>query len=875
LPTSSVPVAVAAPPRNSQMNFALHWPEQAVKEAIEKGRAFKATFRVNAYDRKEAFCTVDGLPVDVLINGADAQNRAIEGDVVAVILDPVVYWTKLRGSNDALISMATTDSTKNRDSEKGEAARALERIRATLSCNPSKRPTGRVLSIIRSSPRREAVIGLLASNPWFPEGKEYGRELDYVQLIPTNSKLPMMVITVESLPGCAKERLINGDVSIERELVAARIEEWKEGSVCPKAQVIRMLGRAEEIGPQISAVLFEHAIRAADFSPESLSCLPEAPWKIPTEEYETRKDLRNTCTFTIDPASATDLDDAISIEKVSEKVFRIGVHIADVSRFVLPDTALDREARIRSTSVYIPQHKLPMLPPELSEEACSLVPGEDRLAFSITWDIDDTGNITGRWIGRSVIHSCCKLSYDDAQDIIDGGFEVDVSGKTIPKLHGQFELKDVVDSLRSLHGITEKMREIRLRNGAFWIETPKLVFLLDESGNPYDSLLGVRKESSCLVEELMLLANRSVAEVISKAFPDCALLRRHAEPMSMKLKEFQEFCRKLELDASSSGKLQLALPRMRQKLKNDPVLLQILLARAARTMQLAVYFCTGDLRGREDEWAHYGLSIPLYTHFTSPLRRYPDIIVHRTLAAVVEAEEAYAEKRLSCAASDSGDGIGNGCFTGLYFDREAAESEEGRETLLSAAVRYGVPASEVVSEVAAYCNERKRASKHAEQSVENVYLWALLKNKKVMFSEARVLTVGPYFMTVYIHKFAIERRIYFGEVEGLTIKWIATTGILVLSTNTEPSQKSHLPRSCREIEDIGLTMSQCRIVTPEDKNKCITIAPSSYNTESDVTATPPLRIPSVIGVLSIVPVAIHAIIEHNGRVNFEAKLYIQ
>ncbi|CAL9753097.1 unnamed protein product [Musa acuminata subsp. burmannicoides] len=143
----------------------------------------------------------------------------------------------------------------------------------------------------------------------------------------------------------------------------------------------------------------------------------------------------------------------------------------------------------------------------------------------------------------------------------------------------------------------------QFENGAFWIETPKLVFLLDESGNPNDSFLGVRKESSYLVEESMLLANESVAEVISKAFPGCALLRRHAEPMSMKLKEFQEFCRKrgLELDASSSGKLQLAIPKLREKLKNDPVLLQILLALAARTMQLAVYFCTGDLRGREDE----------------------------------------------------------------------------------------------------------------------------------------------------------------------------------------------------------------------------------------------------------------------------------
>ncbi|URE00618.1 RNB [Musa troglodytarum] len=711
------------------------------------------------------------------------------------MLDPIVYGIKLKGLNDALTVEESTDSTKDTDSEQEEAVRALKTIGATMSCNPSKRPAVKVLSIIRSSPRRDAVIGLLALNSWLTEGETNGRELDYIQLIPTDSKLSTMVITVESLPGCAKERLINGDVSIERELVAARIEEWKEGSDCPKAQVIRMLGRAEEIEPQISAVLFEHAISAANFSSDSLSCLPNAPWKIPAEEYETRKDLRNTCTFTIDPASAADLDDALPFEKVSEKVFRIGVHIADVSRFVLPDTALDREARIRSTSVYIPQHKLLMLPPELSEQACSLVPGEDRLAFSISWDTDDTGNITGRWIGRSVIRSCCKLSYDDAQDIIDGGFEVDVSGKTGPKLHGQFELKDVVDSLRSLHGITKKMREIRLRNGAFWIEIPKIVFLFDESGNPCDSLLGVRKESSFLVEELMLLANRSVAEVISKAFPGCALLRRHAEPKSMKLKEFEEFCRKrgLELDASSSGKLHLALPKMREKLKTDPVLLQILLARAARAMQLAVYFCTGDLRGREDEWAHYGLSIPLYTHFTSPLRRYPDIVVHRTLAAVVEAEEAYAEKRQSCAASD---GIGNRCFTGLYFDEEAAESEEGREALVCAAVRYGVPASEVVSEVAAYCNERKRAGKHVEQSAENVYLCALLKNKEVMFSDARVLRVGSTFMTVYINKFAIERRIYFGEVEGLTVEWIRTTGTLVLDTlKTKPLREVIFLRS--------------------------------------------------------------------------------
>ncbi|XP_026660773.1 DIS3-like exonuclease 2 isoform X2 [Phoenix dactylifera] len=929
----------------------------------------------------QAYCTIDGVPVDVLINGVAAQNRAIEGDVVAVMLDPVTSWTRLKGSNvhgnpvladdsnilsearevvdnkcagkerlDAncgcytysngllpldkrcqfndnggisevvhsnpgngpgisnkkcIVQQSNPPENSNMQAfEQGEAARALERIRAMINSYPSKRPTGRVLSIIRMSPRRGAVIGFLSSRKWLPEGEGYGNlvsshvsknknlvslsDEDYIQLIPTDPKFRKMVVTVGSLADSVKKRLKNGDTTVEKELVAAHIDEWSEESLCPQARVIHILGRGGEIEPQIGAILFENAICAAKFSTESLACLPDVPWKVPVKEFESRHDLRNICTFTIDPSSAIDLDDALSVEIISDEIFRVGVHIADVSYFVLPDTALDTEAQIRSTSVYILQHKLPMLPPKLSEEVASLIPGADRLALSIIWDIDRFGNIKNRWIGRSIIQSCCKLSYEFVQDIIDGSFDVDqpsLSGNSGPQLHGQFKWKDVFESLKSLHEISKKLRDIRFKDGALWLETAKLVFLFDECGTPYDSLLNERKESCSLVEEFMLLANRSVAEVISRAFPDCALLRRHPEPNFRKLKEFEAFCSKhgFELDTSSSGQLDLSLSKIREKLKDDPVLFHILISYASRPMQSAAYFCTGDLKGRENDWAHYALSVPFYTHFTSPLRRYPDIIVHRTLSAVLDAEDNYSKKKQNLLGAykgeASGSEIASRCFSGLYFDKVAAESEEGSQILSAAALKFKVPGTEVLAEVAAYCNERKVASRHAEDAGEKVYLWALLKKKKVLVSEARVLGLGPRFMSVYIHKFAIERRIYYDEVEGLTAEWFETTCTLVLDIlRNKRFHRRGSPRSFRAIEDVALVLNPLELVVPEKEKKATEAGCGTASLTSSGLAENseiyPIVFPLVLRHLSAVPVALHAVGGDDGPLDVGARLYM-
>ncbi|XP_008802209.2 DIS3-like exonuclease 2 isoform X1 [Phoenix dactylifera] len=976
LPTSTsteAPVDGTAPRNTAKMYFSPHWSDRAVEQAIEKGNAFKATFRVNAHNRLEAYCTIDGVPVDVLINGVAAQNRAIEGDIVAIMLDPVTSWTRLKGANmpsnpvladdsnilsearevvgnkcagkeqvDANCGCHTyynglsrcqfnenvgisevaqstagnghwssdrkcinaPESSNAQTVEQGEAARALERICAMINSYPSKRPTGRVLSIIRMSPRRGTVIGFLASKKWLPEGEGYGNlvngqvskknkhpaslfDEDYIQLTPTDPKFPKMIVAVISLPDSVKERLKNSDRTVDKELVAAQIDEWNEESLCPQAHVVHILGRGGEIEPQIGAILFENAICVANFSPESLACLPDIPWKVPVKEFETRHDLRNICTFTIDPSSAIDLDDALSVEQVSDEIFRVGVHVADVSYFVLPDTALDTEAQIRSTSVYILQHKLPMLPPKLSEEVGSLIPGADRLAFSIIWDIDCFGNIRDRWIGRSIIQSCCKLSYDLVQDIIDGSFDEDrvsLLGSLGPQLHDKFKWKDVFESLRSLHEISKKLRDIRFKGGALWLETAKLVFLFDECGTPYDSFLNERKESCSLVEEFMLLANRSVAEVISRAFPDCALLRRHPEPNLRKLKEFEAFCSKhgFELDTSSSGQLHLSLSKIREKLKNDPLLFDILISYASRPMQSATYFCTGNLKGRENDWAHYALSFPLYTHFTSPLRRYPDIIVHRTLSAILDAEDSYLKKKQNLLGAYNGEGSGSEIatrlFTGLYFDKGAAESEEGSQILSAAALKFKVPGTEVLAEVAAYCNERKLASRHAEDAGEKVYLWALLKKKEVLLSEARVLGLGPRFLSVYIHKLAIERRIYYDEVEGLTVEWFETTCTLVLDIlRNKPFQRRGSPGKFRAIQDVALVLNPSELVVPEAEKKatgarCDTASLTSSGLAGDGEIYPTV-FPLVLQHLSAVPVALHAIGGDDGRLDIGVRLY--
>ncbi|XWS23785.1 hypothetical protein CRYUN_Cryun28dG0045200 [Craigia yunnanensis] len=838
--------------------FTPYWPIEAVNEALEKGEAFKALFRANAHNRLEAYCKIDGVPTDVLINGVSSQNRAVEGDVVVIKVDPLGLWTKMKGSNESLNNSAQVEdcnsvqevnglagnSYKGKGKvdagcesancrsgvllEKGfydetevtrsaaynyvnghqqsssdsshmdlfpgqsEGLNSVERLAAMTRQFHLKRPTGRVVALVEKSLRRDAIVGFLNVRQWFSYQELYRKDAkknsaifdhEYVTLTPSDPRFPKMIVFMRDLPDCIKKRLEDGDVTIEMELLAAQIEDWSTESPFPRARISHSFGQGGELEPQMNAILYQNAIPCADYPPQVLSCLPNIPWDIPPEEFQTRKDLRDLCIFTIDPSTASDLDDALSVEKLSKDSFRVGVHIADVSYFVLPNTALDIEAQIRSTSVYMLQRKIQMLPSLLSEQLGSLNPGVDRLAISMFWELNSIGDVLDRWICRTVIRSCCKLSYKHAQDIIKGIIDEEKFNTLAgyPQLHGQFEW-DVIRSVKWLHEISKTLKEKRFNDGALQLESSKVVYLVDEYGVPYDSRLSEQIDSNYLVEEFMLLANMTAAEVISRAFPDSALLRRHPEPNLRKLKEFEAFCRKhgLALDTSSSGQLRQSLEKIREKLKNDSFLFDILISYASKPMQLATYFCSGELKDNLNDWGHYGLAIPLYTHFTSPLRRYPDIVVHRIVAAVIDAEEMYLKHR-GLLKSNNGKEVSRRCFTGIYFDKEAAASPQGKEALSSAALKHGIPSPELLANVAAYCNERKLASRHAEDACEKLYMWVLLKKKEILFSDARVLGLGPRFMSVYIQKLAIERRIFYDEVEGLNVEWLESTSTVVLN----------------------------------------------------------------------------------------------
>lgn len=961
---------------NSQRKyFASHWSVEDVDEGLQKGDIFRAFFRVNAHNRLEAYCKIDGLPVDVLINGIASQNRAVEGDIVAIMVDPLTSWTRMKGTSEThnsthsmedanLPAEATENDGRNckgknkvdasvksdsfrsssspdkrccsedkildgtacddlllkneqRDvyqslvvdlpeahysSNQDDVSKAIQRICAVISSYPGKRPTGRVVAILEKSRQRESIVGHLNVKKFLSFQEIYMKEMNtksclspshncgYVQLMPNDARFPIMMVLAGDLPDSIKKRLDNGDVTVENELVAVKIHEWVKESSAPQALVLHVLGRGSEVASHIDAILFENAIHSCEFSNDSLACLPHTPWKIPHEELQCRRDLRNLCIFTIDPSSASDLDDALSVQKLANGIFRVGIHIADVSHFVLPDTALDKEAQIRSTSVYLLQRKIPMLPPLLSENVGSLSPGVDRLAFSLFLDIDNCGDVKDRWIGRTVICSCCKLSYEHAQDIIDGLIDSDNLknlGNNYPQLHGQFAWPDVISSVKLLHEISKTLKKKRFRDGALRLENSKIVYLYDEYGIPYDSTFYEQKDSNFLVEEFMLLANTTVAEVISRTFPDSALLRRHPEPILRKLREFESFCSKhgFELDTSSSVQFQQSLEQIRIKLHDDPLLFDILTSYATRPMQLATYFCSGELKDGE-KGSHYALAVPLYTHFTSPLRRYPDIVVHRTLAAAIEAEKLYLKHRGIIQKVNSDEQIR--CFTGMYFDKDAADSLEGREALSSAALRHGVPCAKLLADVALHCNDRKLASKHVADGCDKLYMWAVLKKKKVLFSDARVLGLGPRFMSLYIQKLAIERRIYYDETEGLAVEWLETTSTLVLSFfGTRRSHRSRGSIKWKALEDVALVVSPC---DQNVKQRALGASPSELggtgtggavveqesNLKSHVSDTgiDPAVFPLTVRLLSTIPVALHAVGGDDGPIDIGVRLYM-
>ena len=395
--------------------------------------------------------------------------------------------------------------------------------------------------------------------------------------------------------------------------VAAVVDDWPRGEMNPRGHIVDVLGNPGDNDTEMHAILAEYALPYR-FESSVANAADRISEEITAEDLAGRRDFRDVLTFTIDPADAKDFDDALSFRKLENGNYEVGVHIADVTHYVRPGSVVDEEARSRGTSVYLVDRTVPMLPEKLCNKLCSLRPHEEKLTFSAVFEITPLGRIAGQWFGKTVIYSDFRFSYEEAQAVIEAG----------PKASHEGVSEDVKNAVLVLNSLAAKLRKKRFASGAISFERPEMKVEVDEKGKPVNVYQKVSKEANWLIEEFMLLANRSVAEFVAKA-KKTFVYRVHDEPNQEKVDNLRNFIGNFgyRMGPTNSGKdISRELNALFEAAKDTPEYNAIELL-SLRTMAKARY--------DTENLGHYGLAFKYYTHFTSPIRRYPDMMVHRLL----------------------------------------------------------------------------------------------------------------------------------------------------------------------------------------------------------------------------------------------------
>ncbi len=460
-----------------------------------------------------------------------------------------------------------------------------------------RRPEGEVVEILERA--RKEFVGTV----------EVSKKFAF--LVPDSLKMHVdLYIPLENLKGAR-----SGDKAI------AKITDWPEKATNPFGEITKVLGQAGEHDVEMHAILTEYGL-PYDFPKEVVEAAEKIPEEIPQQEIDRREDLRNITTFTIDPEDAQDFDDAISYRQLDNGLHEIGVHIADVSHYVEPGSVLEKEAIQRATSVYLVDRVVPMLPEKLSNKICSLRPDEDKLSFSAIFILDDEAKIQKEWFGKTVIRSDKRFTYEEAQKGLD-------SGKGT-----------LAQELRQVYHLSLKLREQRVEYGSLEIESDEVKFELDENGKPLKVIPKKILDTNLMVEDLMLLANRRVAKFVGKGKnPQPFIYRIHDLPDEEKMETLKAFVAKFgySLHHKRGKAPSYAINKLLADVKGSPEEGVISLM-AIRSMAKAIY--------STDNIGHFGLAFEYYTHFTSPIRRYPDLVVHRSLQRFLKEKKTAKREEL-------------------------------------------------------------------------------------------------------------------------------------------------------------------------------------------------------------------------------------
>jgi len=465
---------------------------------------------------------------------------------------------------------------------------------------------------------------------------------EYVGIIQINKNFAFTIID---------DRKIHSDIFIpnnnigeaeDGDKVIVKILEWKKQDLSPIGKIIKVLGKPGEHETEIDSIISQNNINLS-FPSEVLEYTKSISEKISNEEIKKRRDYRSTLTFTIDPVDAKDFDDALSFKKINEGNYEIGIHIADVSHYVKTGTLLDKEAYDRATSIYLVDRVIPMLPEKLSNKVCSLRPNEEKLTFSTSIIIDKKGNIKEHWFGRTIIKSNHRFSYQEAQEIIETKKNIISKENSLTEKSYSVD-NDIVEAILIMDEIAKETRKKRELKGSINFNKKEVYFKLNEKKEPVGVFTKESKDANKLIEEFMLIANKKVAELFSEIKKQKYIYRVHDLPDNEKLKTLKYIVKSFgyTLDLTSSKGISKSLNKLLNQIrgKEEQNLIESL---ALRSMSKAEY-STNNI-------GHYGLAFVNYTHFTSPIRRYPDVLVHRLLQDILDKSYGKMDKNLQKKAT--------------------------------------------------------------------------------------------------------------------------------------------------------------------------------------------------------------------------------